>query len=324
MRSGQFSNNAKTILSRINSAQNIFLATHENPDGDAVSSLCALGELLYGLQKKFYLFCVDQPPDRYEFLPNFNKIKNTLPPGGLDDFDLIILTDCAIVSRSGLAAQLGSWRNKNLISFDHHPMTEDPAGIELRDDQSASTTEVLYDFFKINKIKISKNIADCILTGILTDTGNFIYPTTSGRTIEISSEMLSRGAKMPQILDKTWRNKSLEAMKLWGSALLNLQINPKYNIAYSVITPEELKAVSENDAELDGVAGFLSNLYGVKGVLFLRDEGKGLIIGNLRTARSDLDISKLARALGGGGHVKASGFKISGSLQRHNNTWKII
>lgn len=324
MKAGQFSNNATMILNRINLAKKIFLATHENPDGDAVSSLCALSELMHDLDKDFYLFCVDTPPLRYEFLPNFDRISNVLPANGLEDFDVVILADCATVARSGLSKQLELWQKKNLISFDHHPPTENLVDIDLRDDQSASTTEVIYDFFKINKIKINKNIADCILTGILTDTGNFIYPSTSGRTIEISSEMLSRGAKMPQILDKTWRNKSIDAMKLWGAALLNLQINPKYNIAYSVITPEELKNISENDAELDGVAGFLSNLYGVKGVIFLRDEGKGMIMGNLRTARSDVDVSKLARVLGGGGHVKASGFRIEGSLKKLNGTWKII
>ena len=171
-----------------------------------------------------------------------------------------------------------------------------------------------------------KNIADCILTGILTDTGNFLYSATSQKSINIASEMLLYGARFPRIVKNTLYNKSLPAMKVWGLALNNLKINKKYNFAFSVLTLAEIEKFSSDESEdvFDSISGFLSNLYGVKGVLFLREEKGGKLKGSLRSAHPKVDVSKLASRLGGGGHAKASGFVLKGKIEKEGNNWVVI
>ena len=173
------------------------------------------------------------------------------------NFDLIIVFDCGSVLRTGLAPEIAG-RNKNqyVIEIDHHLKNGDYADLELRE-PAASTTEIVYNFLKANKIKINKNIATCILAGILTDSGNFLYPSTSNKRVEISSQMLVRGANLGLVLENSWRNKSLPALKIWGEALSRLVQNDKYKIAFSVLTLKDTEAVDEED--LEGISNFLES-----------------------------------------------------------------
>ena len=229
------------------------------------------------------------------------------------------------MARTNLSQEIISREKKQtVIEFDHHPKVDDFSDIELRDVEAASTTEVLYDFFTSNNIKINKVRATSILTGISTDTGNFIYPSTSEKTVSISSEMLVRGARLPNIIESTWRNKTLGGMKIWGRAIENLEINKEYNIAVAVLTKEDIKECGAKDEELEGISGFLSNMEGARGLLLLTESDDGYIKGSLRSSSDSLDVSKIARAFGGGGHVKAAGFKIKGSLEKSGNSWKIV
>ncbi|MEK7557658.1 MAG: bifunctional oligoribonuclease/PAP phosphatase NrnA [Patescibacteria group bacterium] len=304
----------------IKQSKNILLATHEKPDGDAVASACAMAEILELHKKSFSIFCPDKPPFQYDYLPHLEKFSVNY---NFDKADLIIILDCGSLKRTNLEKEI-SRRTKNqlVIEFDHHPKMDNYADLEFKLPEAAATTEILYQFLKINKIKINKNLANCILTGIITDTANFLYPSTSSQTINISSEMLSKGAKLPQIMENTKRNKSLMAMKMWGKAMSNLKINKKYNFAVSVLSKEDIDDnITEEDIE--GISGFLSNLENISGLMLLREQKDGNLKGSLRTSSNNVNISQLARILGGGGHAKASGFTIKGKLEKINNAWKI-
>jgi phosphoesterase RecJ-like protein len=318
-------NNYIKVLHKINGSKKILLVTHDRPDGDALSSTCAFIELLTGLNKKFFAYCYNSPPHQFNFLPHIEKVNSDKNKLNFPAYDLIIVLDCGSLKRTGLTEEI---KNKNLsqfiVEFDHHPKTDNYADIEIRNPSASSTAEILYNFFKTSNIKINKNLATCLLTGILTDTGNFLYPVTTDQTVKIASEMLLYGARFPLILENTWRNKSLPAMKLWGQAINHLQINNKYNFAYSVLTHRDLSRNGITDEELEGVAGFLSNLYGVKALLLLREEEDGKIKGSLRASHSKIDISLLAQIFGGGGHAKASAFVADGKIEKTNNGWRII
>ena len=312
-------------LHKIFKADNILLVTHNRPDGDALSSICAMSELLISMKKKFTAYCNDPAPRHYIFLPHIEKIITDKNKLNFSQFDLIIVFDCGSLSRTMLVEEISS-RNKNqfVIEFDHHPKINDYSDLEIRYTQSSSTAEILYHFFKVNNIKFNKNIANCVLTGILTDTGNFLYPSTTDKTIKIASEMLLYGARFPVIMEHIWRNKSISGMKIWGKAMDNLKINKKHNLAFTVLTQKDIIKYKADDEELEGAAGFLSNLSEVKALLFLREEKNGKIKGSLRTSHPDIDISLLAAKLGGGGHPKASGFMIDGKLKETKTGWKII
>ncbi|PLX20295.1 hypothetical protein C0584_06135 [Candidatus Parcubacteria bacterium] len=315
--------NHRIAYRKIKKAKKIFLVIHEKPDGDAVSSICAMIDFLEQEKIDYYAYCVSDIPENFLFLPHTEKINNAMPED-FSSFDLIIPLDCGSLSRTTLISEiLGRKKHQKVIEFDHHPKVDSYSDIEIREVRAASTTQVIYDFFKKNRIKINKARATCILTGISTDTGNFLYPSTSEKTIRISSEMMIRGARLPNILESTWRNKSLSGMKLWGLAINNLEINKKYNFAVTVITKKDIEESGATEEDIEGISGFLSNLNEVKGLLMLREEDDGTIKGSLRTSDDNVDVSKIANALGGGGHSKASGFKINGKLVHKNNRWMI-
>jgi phosphoesterase RecJ-like protein len=320
----------QTAFQRIEQADKILLVTHYNPDGDGLSCVCAMAEYLKLIHKDYFIYCYNQPAATFEFLPNIEQFNyhheaSELPEvPNFNNFDLILVFDCGSLSRTRLEVEIKTRTpNQFVIEFDHHPKIEDYADLEIRDHQAAATTELVYHFFKTNRLKMNRNIANCLLTGILTDTANFLYPSTSESTIKISSEMLSLGAKLPQITESTLRTKSLEAMKLWGKIMSNLQINPKYNLAITVLTQSDLNGGSINSEELEGLSNFLGNLYGVKAIMLLREEADGKIRGSLRTADQATDLTRLAHLLGGGGHAKAAGFTIEGKLIKSENSWRV-
>ena len=318
-------NKYKQAFQKIETAKNILLVTHVHPDGDAAGSICSLINLMENLNKQYTAFCKNDLSD-FSFLPLSEKLTTDKDNLNISDFDLIIILDCGSLSRTDLYDEIiNRDKTQTVIEFDHHPKIENFAEIEIRRPGMSSTAEVLYHLFKTNGIKINKNIANCILTGILTDTANFLYPSTTDETVNIASEMLIYGASFQNIVKQTWQNKSLGAMKVWGVALNNLKINEKYNIAFSVLTDDDLSVLGDDeDKVLNDVANFLSNLHGVKATLFLRQDEDNIIKGNLRTSQADVDVSKLARTLGGGGHTKASGFVVNGQIIKGDETWKII
>lgn len=310
---------------RILNAKKTLITIHGRPDGDAIASLCILIELLETNRKNFFAYSQDAIPRPYFYLPHTEKIISDKSQLNFFDYDLIIALDCGSLPRTGLTAEINQRRTDQfIIEFDHHPPIDSYADISNRYPEYVSTTEVLYHFLKANSIAINKNYANCILTGLLTDTGNFLFPVTSDRAINIASEMLINGAKFPQIVENTQRNKSLGAMRLWGHTLSNLIINKKYNIAVTVITKDDIEKYNVNDEELENLSNFISNLHDVKAILVLQELSANEIKGSLRSTQSDLDVSRLARMLGGGGHTKAAGFRVDGQLTNNHGKWKIV
>jgi len=316
--------NFRLAFEQIKKANNILLVTHAKPDGDAVSSICAMMLILEQIGKNYTAYCKDPAPKQFLFLPRSEKIITNKKDIKFSDFDTIISLDCGSLSRTTLIEEIKTKKAyQKVIEFDHHIKIDNFSEIEVRDPVAASTTEVLYHFIKTVNLRFNKNIANCILTGILTDTANFLYPSTSENTIQIASDMLIYGAKFPQITEEAYRNKSIGAMKLWGKAIENLQINPKYKIAYTILKDEDISTCDCDEEELEGIAGFMGNMDNINALLFLRETKNGGYKGSMRTSLDEIDVSRLANKLGGGGHKKASGFFIDVNIEKENNRWLI-
>lgn len=324
----------KQANQKILQARNILVVTHFNPDGDGLSSACAMAEYLKDLNQRYTLFCYTEPPETFSFLSHIKEFKfiESLAgevkedmPISFADYDLIIILDCGSLSRTRLDGLIpGRAAHQIIVEFDHHQAVDHYADLEIRETLAAATAELVYYFFRANNIHVSKIIANTLITGVLTDTANFLYPQTSDKTIGAASELVRLGAQMPRVAKNTLHNKSIEALRLWGRVMANLKINTKYNLAITVLPKEEFEQHDIDKEELEGISGFLSNLAGVSGLLFLREEGDGMLRGSLRTSHHKVDISKLAKLLGGGGHAKASGFSIKGSLVQTKTGWKVI
>lgn len=314
-------------------SKKVLVIGHINPDSDAISSVASIIELMILWNKKYKAFCFNKPKGVFSFLPHEEKIANSFNYN-INDFDLLIILDCGSLARTALAEEIievkkSGWTGK-IIEFDHHPKIDDYSDIEIRDPEAAATTEIIYEFLEINQIRINKTLATLLLSGILTDTANFLYSSTRDRTIIIASELLKKGAQFSKIMERVMNKKSFSTVKIWGKVLDNLYINKEYSLAVAILSYNDLKNYIDNktfeDEAISEIAGFLSNLSEIKTILFLREAKPGLIKGSLRATayNKDLDLSRLAVILGGGGHKKASGFSLSGKLVKINkNNWQI-
>jgi len=314
-------NNYQEIHRCLGVAKVIVVATHRRPDGDALGSLAAFS--LIGLMAGWSLKLFGRPADvgRFDFLPLHNLETDCLKQ--VFDFDVAWLTlDCASVRRSELAERILERRRGDVfVDIDHHPTLESYADLSLRDISAVATCEVLYDYCKANKIAINSTLATCLLTGIVTDTGNFLYSATNAHTFQMASELLKLGARLDLIYEASWRTKRPAALRLWGLALSRLTVFD--DLAMTYLLPEDLILASEVDP-LEDLAGFLSGLAGVKAILLLKDEGLGEIKGSWRSVAPDFSVLALARVFGGGGHVKAAGFACNGKLLGDKEDLKVM
>ncbi len=309
---------------KIQGAKNILLITHIYPDGDALGSLGFMCEWLTQLNKNYLAYTAGPLPSSLSFLPHYYQMitdKNTFL---LSDFDLIISLDCGSVSRTNLTEEI-KYRNKDqfFIEIDHHPSIEAVSDLEIREPNMASTTELLYKIAQVFNCRLNIDMARSLLTGILTDTGNFSFSATSQYTIASAASMLLKGASLSKIIEKTWRTKTISDLKLWGVALSRLTKLKKYDITYTVLLASDFEATKADDEALEGLAEFIASLPENKAVLVLREDANGHIRGNLRTIRDDINVGKLAQRLGGGGHRKAAGFSLPGKLQATKKGWTV-
>ena len=323
---------------KIREAKDILIIGHTNPDADAISSMGAMIELCKNLGINYYAYAEKKPYDAYPYVPNEELISG-VSPDDLKSYDVIITLDCGAINRTGLEDRLRRLikaRNEGLlifnpyiIEFDHHNQAEEFADLEIRFAECASTTELLYYFFKANDLEISKEIANCILIGLLADTGHFLHTNSSSEAMLVASQMLLRGASLPKITASTTQNKSIISLKVWGRVLENLKFNPETGLASSALSEQEVNSLlTPEEKEKRGdlfsdIVSFLSSLSGVSIALLLREE-EGNVKGSLRTNQEGIDVAAIAQNWGGGGHKKAAGFTVAGKIAPTENGWKIV
>lgn len=305
-------------------SKDILLVSHIKPDSDTIGSALALKHTLNHHNKKITCFCNDKIPARYNFLPRADEIKNLDEiKNDLKNFDLIITLDCADIELAEIS-NLSFKPNTPLINIDHHQDSTYFGNINIVKANTSSTAEIIYDFIEKTKLPINKDAATCLLTGIFGDTDSFKTPNTTDRTLIITSKLLNLGANLKQVTKFTMQDKSLSVLKLWGEVLARINRHEKLNIISTVATLEDLKKNHTLHEDLEGIANFLNCIPDAKASLVLT-EREGEIKGSLRTLKNNVDISKLAHVLGGGGHKKAAGFTIPGKIVKNNNgKWQII
>lgn len=328
----------KLAYNKIKKAKNILLIGHLSPDADALSSVGGMIELLKAENKTFSAFALGKKENAFSFIPNEEYIKDT-KPDSLTSFDLIITLDCGSLSRTGVENEIKKIidsRGKNRIPFfieiDHHEKIDPWSDLEIRRQDKASTSIMIYDLLKANNLKVSKVLSDCILSGLISDTGCFLYSNSTPKAISVASEMLSYGASFNKILKATTKNSNLLSLKIWGKAIENLHFNEKTGLASSGLTAAELSELKdefrENEEDVvmtdlfSMIVAFICSLKGVKVALLLREDA-GIIKASLRTNDDDVNVAELAGNFGGGGHRKAAGFSLEGKLIRTERGWKV-
>ncbi|MBI2038030.1 MAG: hypothetical protein HYT15_03855 [Candidatus Magasanikbacteria bacterium] len=182
-------------------------------------------------------------------------------------------------------------------------------------DKWASTTEVVYSFFKVNSIRITPPMATSLLTGLITDTDNFTNSATSYTALTAAGELLRLGGNWNIINKSLLQNKSIHLLKLWGLVLSRLTKKPETDIAYTYLTKKDLIQHGAGDTDVEGISNFLNKLNDATISLFIKETDDGKIKGSFRTTHDTVDVAALAKKLGGGGHKKAAGFTVDGTIE---------
>lgn len=300
----------------------VALITHKRPDGDAIGSLLALAAYVGRLGKNVHSYCVDEVPGVLKFLPGVDAVKK---PG--DDFwkqaSAVIMVDCGDVSMAGPAIRedvLG----RVILNIDHHVSNPRYGAVNVVRNTAAATAEIIYRFFAEDGFVIDKDTATCLLCGVYTDTDAFTNLGTTPESLAVSSELLKLGANFRDITANTMRNKSLSSLKLWGRALERLRLDPRKGIAVTVLKDSDFGECEAEPDDAEGVASLLNHLADVKMSMLLRELPDGTVKGSLRTTHELIDVSQVAKLMGGGGHAKAAGFTVKGRITETEHGWKII
>lgn len=307
------------IFSAIKKANNILLPLHLNPDGDAIASVLAMGKVLRSMKKRYLITSTDEVPEQFSFLPGFDSIKHQeFVNVDLSKFDLIFFLDISsLKDRFTFRQDFSIPQDIVTVNVDHHQTNTKFAQYNLVEPDLISTCEILVELFRSGGIEINKDLANCLLFGILTDSGGFQYPSTSSITLKTAAWLMDAGANLGDLTIQTFRNRhplSLEYLKVF---LENMKMDKKNRFFLGIIPYAMMSKLEQSKVSVDGTENWLLN--GIAGMDFafvLKEKEPGeLVVGSLRS-RGDLDVSQIAALLGGGGHKAAAGFRIVGKNLR--------
>ncbi len=296
------------IQQAIDRATHLLLVAHRNPDGDTVGSTLALHHALRAYGKKSTPVCIDRIPKELGFLPGVERFVDTFHP---EDFDAIVVIDCAdLENLTGFYKQYPSFFSSvPLINIDHHPSNKRFGTYQLVRDTSAACSVIMYDLLKDFGYSISSDIATCLLTGILTDTGGFQHSNTSSEVMRTVADLLELGAEIETISAHVFRSKSVPTLRLWGNVLSSMQSAVDKEVIWSSATQDMFSETSTSPEQLSGLIALMYGVPESKATVLLQEREDGKIKGSIRTKNGE-DANELAGYFGGGGHKKAAGFVV--------------
>ena len=293
------------IKDRLNQAQSILIASHVRPDGDAIGALLALGLALQNAGKTVQMVLQDGVPASFRHLQGHNQVQKE-PKG---EWDTFISVDCADFKRLGKPFQSGP---KPDINIDHHITNEKFGKINLIVGEEVATSAILTDCLPLWGLEITQPIAAALLTGIVTDTLGFRISSTTPESLRQAALLMERGADLPDLYSRALVRRTYPAARYWGAGLSSLERSD--GLVWGTLTVADRKAAGysgNDDADLINV---ISAIDGSQvGMIFVEQSDKRVKI-SWRAIEDGVDVSRVAKHFGGGGHAAAAGADIPGSL----------
>jgi len=305
----------ETVIDRLTKSQSVFLATHVNPDGDAIGSLISLGLGLQQYGKRVYTYNESPIPAVYRFLPGVRSVKQTMPP--TYDWDTAVILDCGDIERIGTAAE--SVRGlPQIINIDHHVTNTAFGQYRLVDSEASSSVEIVYRLLKRMNVAFDKAIATAIYTGILTDTGSFRFANTNSAAYAICSEMVQCGVDPYTVAQHVYGTYSLGRIKLLNMALDSIEISANGKLSLMTLTQEMFAETDTNPEDVDGMINYAKRIEDVRVAALILENSSSAAQKRFHVSlRSDgtVDVAEIAASFGGGGHYNAAGFGVESSLK---------
>ncbi|MDP3804789.1 MAG: bifunctional oligoribonuclease/PAP phosphatase NrnA [Candidatus Omnitrophota bacterium] len=298
------------VIEAIKKYNKFLITAHINLEGDSIGSQLAMKQLLDSLGKTSVIVDNDPVPEHYKFLPTADKISNKIDKNL--EFEAALILDCPTLKRIGSVRDLIT-KDKFVINIDHHISNEKFGNVNWVEPNASSAGEIVYKLFKEMGIKLTKETALSLYIAILTDTGSFNYDNTSGITHEIAGELLGYGLDPARVSEDVYERKSIGDIKFLGMVLSTVKINKRQDVAYLEITRKMMEETGSGTAKSEGFVNYARSINNVKVAVIFREEDSGKVNVSFRS-KGEVDVNKIAASFGGGGHVKASGCVIEGSI----------
>ena len=307
----------------LSTPKKIAIIPHRSPDGDAMGSTLALYHFLLKLDHQATVISPNEFPGFLDWLPSAETVlvyendkENTTKI--LQEAELVFTLDFNALHRTGEMEQVLNKLKAIFIMIDHHQSPDDFAKFTYSDTSFGSTCEMIYNFIiQLGKKElIDKTIANCIYTGILTDSGSFRFPKTTGTTHRIIADLIDLGAENTTIPTLLFDNNSYDRLQLLGRALQNMKVFPEYKTTYISLSQEELDTFHYVKGDTEGIVNYGLTIKGIVfAAIFIEHKDENIVKISFRS-QGDFDVNQFARAhFNGGGHINAAGGKSNLSLK---------
>jgi phosphoesterase RecJ-like protein len=296
-------------VAKIQASEKFLLTTHENPDGDALGSLLAMHHMLGALGKDSVMFMCSKEfplPIEYRFLP-LEEVFHEAPADVVDR--LLVFLDCGNIDRMPV-----EWLQRDgapVLNIDHHHDNTRFGSVNLVDVGASSTAEIVYELAKALDVELTPEAATALYVGLVTDTGRFMYENTTPRAHQMAAELLDAGVDVHDIYRRLYERVPIEKLRLTARALEKVDRLDGGALAIAYITSDDYRAAGANEVLTEGIIDHLRSLEGACVAALVRDREEG---GSqprkvsLRSVDGKVDVSRIARLKGGGGHERAAGF----------------
>jgi phosphoesterase RecJ-like protein len=313
---------AGEIAAAVHAARTIVLTTHVNADGDGVGSEIALVHLLSALGKQVGIANPTPIPDRYAFLLDAVRASDRTSDAVrvIRAADLFLVVDIADLGRLGhLGAPLRE-RGAVTACIDHHLSPGRlPPGPRLVDAEAAATGELVYDLAATAGWSLGPDAARALYVAILTDTGGFRFANTAPRTLRVAASLLEHGVHPERVYESVYATAPLGRLRLTAEVLETLIVEPEVGLSWLTVPAGAIERHGTTADDLDGLVEMARSVQGTRLALLFRPLASGSIKVSFRSV-GDVDVAAFARGFGGGGHAKAAGASIAGTLDEVQRT----
>ena len=300
----------EAIVEALERSTQVLVIAHIAPDGDAASSLLAMGLVLQRLGKSFTLACDDAIPARFKYLSLYERAQRGA--GKKLAYDLVVAVDCGDVERMGKSFAALPDPKPPIINIDHHVSNTQFGRVNLVDPEANSTTEVLFHLFDAMGIELTQELAVSLLTGLVTDTLSFSTAGVKARTLKTAGTLVEAGADLFTVTSESLDLKELSTLLIWEKGLSNMQLDD--GLLWTSISNQERESTGHGGTSSFGLGNMMASVYQAAMSAVLLEMADGRVSVGFR-CRPPYSVSELAESLGGGGHHLAAGCTLGGPLE---------
>ncbi|MDB4879296.1 MAG: phosphoesterase RecJ domain protein [Gemmatimonadetes bacterium] len=304
------------LVTHLVAGRRVALSTHLNSDGDGCGSESALSRMLVERGLTARIVNPTPWPEMYGYLLGAGvDDQSSRGSKALRGLDLLIVVDISDVKRLGVLTESVRALTVPKLVIDHHIDSDDPAGtIVVSDTSACATAELVYDLAQVLGSTVTPEVAQALYTGMLTDTGGFRFSNTTPRCLAIAAQLLAAGVDPEEMYTRIYASAPAGRVRLMAEVLGTLEVDEGCGLAWLSMDPDALDRHAVKSEDLDGIVEHARSIAGTRMALFFRDLGHGKVKVSFRSI-GGTDVNAFARTFGGGGHAKAAGAMVPGSLE---------